>query len=45
VNDEWAIAGRDRKIELFKYFLIIAGAVIILLAGLLIREFRGSRQK
>jgi len=31
--DEWAIAGRDRKLQMFKYFLIIAGAAII---GLLI---------
>ena len=39
-NDEWIIAGRDKKIELFKYLLIIAGAVIIVLFGLLIKEFR-----
>lgn len=34
-NDEWAVGARDKKVELFKYLLIIAGAAIILLAGLL----------
>ena len=37
VSDEWEIAERDKKLELFKYLLIIAGAIIILLFGLLIR--------
>ena len=37
INDEWAIAARDRKIELFKYLLVIAGGAIILLSGLLIK--------
>ncbi len=40
VSDEWTIAERDKKLELFKYLLVIAGAVIVLLSGLLIREFR-----
>jgi len=37
VNDEWAIAMRDKKIELFKYLLVIAGGIITLLSGLLIK--------
>lgn len=32
VSDEWAIAKRDKKLELFKYLLVIAGGVIILLS-------------
>ncbi len=39
-SGEWAIAERDKKIELFKYLLIIAGAVIIVLIGLFIRAAR-----
>ncbi|MDO8667913.1 MAG: lamin tail domain-containing protein [bacterium] len=37
---EWAVAERDRKLELFKYLLIIAGGVIIVLVGLFIRAYR-----
>jgi len=33
----WAVAERDKKLELFKYLLIIAGGVIIVLIGLFIR--------
>jgi len=40
--DEWAIAGRDRKLQMFKYFLIIAGAAII---GLLIWLGKLLREK
>jgi DNA/RNA endonuclease YhcR with UshA esterase domain len=40
VNDEWEIAKRNKKIELFKYLLIIAGGVIVLLGGLLVKEVR-----
>ncbi len=40
VNDEWEITKRDKKIELFKYLLIIAGGVIFVLSGLLVREVR-----
>ncbi|MFH1822367.1 MAG: lamin tail domain-containing protein [Patescibacteria group bacterium] len=36
-SDEWALASRDKKIELFKYLLVIAGAVIVVLAGLLVK--------
>lgn len=39
-TQEWAIAERDKKIELFKYLLIIAGGVIIVLAGLFIKAMR-----
>jgi len=37
VADEWEIAARDKKMELMKYVLITAGALIIILSGLLIR--------
>jgi len=35
--EAWAIAERDKKLELFKYLLIIAGGAIIILAWLLVR--------
>lgn len=38
--DEWALAERDKKLELFRYLLIIAGGVIILLAGLYVRALK-----
>lgn len=38
--EEWNLAERDKKLELFKYLLIIAGGVIILLAGLFIKAKR-----
>jgi len=34
---EWAVAERDKKLELFKYLLIIAGGIIIILVGLFIK--------
>jgi len=34
---EWDLAERDKKLELFRYLLIIAGGVIIVLAGLFIK--------
>ncbi len=37
VSDQWAIAQRDKKLELFKYLLVIAGAVIVVLSGLLVK--------
>ncbi|MFA6107121.1 MAG: lamin tail domain-containing protein, partial [Patescibacteria group bacterium] len=40
--DEWTIAGRDRKLQMFKYFLIIAGAAIL---GLLIWLGKLLREK
>ncbi len=36
-SDQWQVEARDRKLELFKYLLIIAGAVIIVLIGLMIK--------
>ena len=39
-NDEWEIAARDKKLELFKYLLVIGGTVIMVLGGLLAREIR-----
>ncbi len=35
--EEWNLVERDKKLELFKYLLIIAGAVIIVLTGLFIK--------
>jgi len=37
---EWDLAQRDRKMEMFKYLLIIAGAVIVVLLGWLVRILR-----
>jgi DNA/RNA endonuclease YhcR with UshA esterase domain len=37
VSDEWAIAQRDKKLELFKYLLIIAGGIIVFLSILLVK--------
>ncbi|MDD5291175.1 MAG: lamin tail domain-containing protein [Patescibacteria group bacterium] len=42
-SDEWPIATRDKKLELFKYLLVLAGGIIIILGGLLVKEFRGNR--
>ncbi|MBI4812583.1 lamin tail domain-containing protein [Candidatus Falkowbacteria bacterium] len=36
-NDEWALVGRDKKMELFKYLLVIAGGAIIVLAVMLVK--------
>ncbi|MDP2708515.1 MAG: hypothetical protein Q8O93_00465, partial [bacterium] len=40
VSREWDLAERDKKLELFKYLLIIAGGVIVLLLGLFIKAKR-----
>ncbi len=37
VSNEWEIAARDEKMELFKYLLVIAGGIILVLGGLLIK--------
>ncbi|MBU4455697.1 hypothetical protein KJ586_04275, partial [Patescibacteria group bacterium] len=36
-GDEWEVAKRDKKLELFKYLLLVAGGAIMALAGLLIK--------
>jgi cysteine-rich repeat protein len=36
-NTEWQISARDKKLELFKYLLIIAGGIILVLGGVLVR--------
>lgn len=36
-NDEWEIAKRDKKLELFKYLLVMAGGILVVLAGALIK--------
>lgn len=37
---EWEVAARNKKMELLKYLLIIAGGVIIILAGLFIKAIK-----
>ncbi|MBU1778564.1 lamin tail domain-containing protein [Patescibacteria group bacterium] len=37
VNDEWEIAQRNKKMELFKYLLVFACGIIIILIGMLIK--------
>lgn len=39
-SDEWSIEERDQKMELFRYLLILAGGIIIVLAGLLFKELK-----
>jgi hypothetical protein len=36
-SNEWALPVRDKKTELLKYLLVIAGGAIVVLVGLLIR--------
>ncbi|MFH1661844.1 MAG: lamin tail domain-containing protein [Candidatus Falkowbacteria bacterium] len=45
-ESQWAISARDKKLELFKYLLVIAGGIIIILFGLLITPVirRGKNQ-
>ena len=42
-SNEWQIANRDKKLELFKYLLIIATGAIILLIGLIIKFWRNKK--
>lgn len=37
-SSEWSLVERDKRQELFKYLLILAGGMILALGGLLIRE-------
>lgn len=37
-SDEWEISGRNKKLELFKYLLILAGGAIVILGALLTRK-------
>lgn len=37
INDEWELAARNKKIELMQYLLVIAGGLILLLSGLLVK--------
>lgn len=37
-SDQWQLEARDKKLELFKYLLIIAGGIIVVLAGLMIKN-------
>jgi len=40
VSDSWTLSPRDKKLELFKYLLILAGGVVLVLGGLLVRQLR-----
>lgn len=42
VGNERQVASRDKKLELFKYLLIIAGGTIILLIGLMIKIWKNK---
>jgi competence ComEA-like helix-hairpin-helix protein len=42
-SDKWALEERDKKIELFKYLLVIAGAAVVVLSGLLAKAVISGR--
>jgi len=44
-SDEWSVAARDKKLQLFRYLLVLAGGVIVVLGGLLIKELRKNEDK
>jgi hypothetical protein len=39
-NSEWTLEERDKKLELFKYLLVIAGGTIVVLVVLIIKIYR-----
>ncbi|MFA4941130.1 MAG: lamin tail domain-containing protein, partial [Patescibacteria group bacterium] len=39
-SSEWNLSGRNKKQEFLKYLLILAGGVILILAGLLVKELK-----
>jgi DNA/RNA endonuclease YhcR with UshA esterase domain len=39
-SSEWALAERDKKLELFKYLLVIAGGAIVALVVLIVRIYK-----
>jgi DNA/RNA endonuclease YhcR with UshA esterase domain len=39
-NSEWTLAERDKKLELFKYLLVIAGGAIVVLVILIVKIYR-----
>lgn len=41
-DNEWKLAGMDKKLELFKYLLIISFGIIILLIGLIIKTWKNK---
>lgn len=43
-GDDWALAERNKKVELFKYLLIISGGVIMVLVGLLWKVKKRARE-
>lgn len=45
VSDEWEIAKRDKKLELFKHLIVIFIAIIIILSGMLFKISRMDSQK
>ena len=44
-SDEWSIAARDKKLQLFRYLLVLAGGIIAVLGGLLVKKLRENRNK
>lgn len=44
-NDNWSLAARDKKMELFQYLLILSGGLILILAVFLFRELRRKRKE
>ncbi|MDD5032297.1 MAG: hypothetical protein PHR36_04645, partial [Patescibacteria group bacterium] len=43
VSDEWSITARDKKLELFRYLLVLAGGAIVVLGGLLVKGSKGEK--
>jgi len=43
VADQWQLEARDKKLELFKYLLIIAAGVIVVLVGLMIKNRKNKK--
>jgi len=39
-NNEWTLAERDKKLELFKYLLVIAGGAIVVLMILIVKIYK-----
>ncbi|MFA4833968.1 MAG: lamin tail domain-containing protein [Patescibacteria group bacterium] len=44
-SDEWSIAARDKKLQLFRYLLVLAGGAIVVLGGLLVKKLRENKNR
>jgi cysteine-rich repeat protein len=42
---EWDLASRDKKLELFRYLLLIAATALVILGGLFVKYFLLTRKK